>query len=122
MRIIKKVMRIGNKQRILNFVLDHTNGKGGIQPDEIHKLTELSPHTVHEHLRELVYDKKIEKRRDKGHRREYRVTDNYMVSKEGFARIMRPMGRNMIYPILLTPDVITRSNLPVSDLIYDGSL
>ena len=52
--------------------MDYTNRKerGGIQPKEIHKITKIiSLRTIQEHLSVLLRERKVEKRKDKGHKK-----------------------------------------------------
>jgi hypothetical protein len=115
-------MRIGNKERILDIVLNYTIRKGGIQPKEIHKLMNISPmeislRVIQDHLRVLLLEKKVRKRTDIGHRREYRTTHRLLRSPEGFAHTMTPMGKRMIHTIWLKPEII--DNAPTYDSTLD---
>jgi hypothetical protein len=113
----------GNRQKVLDMVEEYTNRieRGGIQPHEIGKILRITRQAVHDHLRLLVRKRKVEKRNEKGHRTEYRTTDTHQVSKEGFARRMRPMGGKMIYPIWLKPDIIAKNPIPGYTFLPDAN-
>jgi DNA-binding transcriptional regulator GbsR (MarR family) len=66
--------------------------------------TKLSTHTIDEHLGELLKERLIEKRKEMGHRREYRTTDRYLLSKLFFAHKMRRIGNKMINSIYQKPE------------------
>ena len=98
--------------------MDYTNRKerGGIQPKEIHKITKIiSLRTIQEHLSVLLRERKVEKRKDNGHKTEYRATDSYQISKLNFAHQMRRIRNRMIYAIYQKPRTfakdITRGNI-----------
>jgi DNA-binding transcriptional ArsR family regulator len=104
--------RVGekNKQKILDVVVDHSDRKekGGIQPLEIAEIIKIDIRNVQRHLAVLLRERKIEKRKEKGHRREYCATDTYQVSKLNFAHKMRLIRNKMIYSIYRKPRILTK--------------
>jgi hypothetical protein len=125
---LRKAMELGdeqtsigkqNKERIHRFMIDaYPEGKS---VSELVNYTKRNRDTIYEHLRVLLREKKVEKIKvdGKDHRMEYRVTDSDQVSKEGFARGMRSIGKKMIYPIWLKPDIIAKNPIPEYTFLPD---
>src|SRR5947209_6962879 len=115
-KILAKATEFGNKQKsegqqnkeiILEFLIGvYPEGKSILEiidGTKFDRERKFHRDTVYEHLGTLLHEKRVEKTKVKGkhHGIEYRVIVNNWVRKRRFARIMRPMGSRMIYPIWL---------------------
>lgn len=85
--------------------MDTSRPKPVCQPKDLARELNIGIRAIQRHLASLEKERRVEKRKEEGHRREYRATDSYQVSKEGFARIMRPMSHMMIYSINRKPRI-----------------
>jgi DNA-binding transcriptional ArsR family regulator len=120
-------MREFREQKILDVVSDYSYREtgGGITTPEITRELKLllenkiDERTVRRHLAILREEGLVARRKEIGHKWKYYVTRVYLENESYFVYQMRRIGSRMIYPIWLTPDIITKNPHPMHLFLPD---